>query len=45
MFKHKHLFDLSNYLNDSKPFDPFNEKVIGKMENVSEGRINDELMD
>ena len=30
-FRHKHLFDLSNYPKDSKFFDPVNEKVIGKM--------------
>ena len=35
-FKHKLLFDLSNYPKDSKFFDPVNEKVIGKMKYVSE---------
>ena len=35
-FKHKRLFDLSNYPKDSKFFDPVNEKVIGKMKDVSE---------
>ena len=29
-FKHKHLFDFSNYPKDSKFFDPTNKKVIGK---------------
>ena len=43
-FRRKHLFDLSNYLKDSKFFDPFNEKVIGKMKDVSEGKINDEFV-
>ena len=43
-FKHKHLFDLSNYPKDSKFFDPVNEKVIGKMKDVSEGKINDEFV-
>ena len=28
-FKHKHLFDFSNYLKDSKFFDETNKKVIG----------------
>ena len=36
-FKHKHLFDLSNYPNDSKFFDPTNNKVIGKMNDVYKG--------
>ena len=35
-FKHKHLFDFSNYSKDSKFLDPANEKVIGKMKDVSE---------
>ena len=39
-FKHKHLFDLSNYPKDSKFFDPVNEKVIGKMKDMSDGKIN-----
>ena len=30
-FKGKHLFDFTNYLKDSKFFDPTNKKVIGKM--------------
>ena len=30
-FKHKHLFDFSNYPKDSKFFDETNKKVIGKM--------------
>ena len=30
-FKHKRLFDFSNYLKDSKFFDEINKKVIGKM--------------
>ena len=30
-FKHKHLFDFSNYPKDSKFFDETNRKVIGKM--------------
>ena len=43
-FRRKHLFDLSNYPKDSKFFDPVNEKVIGKMKDVSEGKINDEFV-
>ena len=38
-FKHKHLFDFSNYPEDSKFFDPTNKKVIGKMKEESEGKI------
>ena len=43
-FRHKHLFDLRNYPKDSKFFDPVNKKVIGKMKDVSEGKINDEFV-
>ena len=43
-FKHKHLFDFSNYSEDSKFFDPTNKKVIGKMIDASEGKIIDELV-
>ena len=39
-FKHKHLFDFSNYLKDSKFFD----KAIGKMKDESEGKIIDEVV-
>ena len=35
-FKHKHLFNFSNYSKYSKFFHPANKKVIGKMKNVSE---------
>ena len=42
-FKHKHLFDFSNPKN-LKFFDEFNKKVIGKMKDVSEGKINDEFV-
>ena len=44
IFRHKHLFDLSNYPKDSKFFDPVNEKVIGKMKDISEGKISDEFV-
>ena len=40
-FKHKHLFDFRNYPKDSKFFDQANKKVIGKMKDVSEGKIID----
>ena len=43
-FKHKHLFDFSNYPKDSKFFDPTNKKVIGKMKDEKEGKINDEFL-
>ena len=43
-FKQKHLFDLSNYPKDSLSFYPVNEKVIGKIKDVSEGKINDEFV-
>ena len=44
-FKHKHLFDFSNYPKDSKFFDPTNKKVIGKMKDEKEGKINDEFVE
>ena len=44
LFKHKHLFDLRNYKKDSNFFDPVNEKVIGKMKDVSEGKIKDKFV-
>ena len=40
-FKHKHLFDFSNYLKDSKIFDETNKNVIGKIKDESEGKIMD----
>ena len=43
-FKHKHLFDFSNYSEDSKIFDMINKNVIGKMKNEKEGKINDEFV-
>ena len=43
-FKHKHLFDFSNYPKDSKFFDPTNKNVIGKMKDESEGKIIDEFV-
>ena len=43
-FKHKHLFDFSNYPEDSKFFDPTNKKVIGKMKDVLEGKATGEFV-
>ena len=37
--KHKHLFEFNNLSKNSKFFDETNEKVIGKMKDVSEGKI------
>ena len=36
LFEYKHLFDLSNYLKDSKFFDSANEMVISKMKDELE---------
>ena len=38
-YKHRHLFDFSNLPKNSKFFDKANKKVIGKMKDVSEGKI------
>ena len=38
--KHKNLFDFNN----SKFLDPTNKKVIGKMKDEKEGKINDEFV-
>ena len=43
-FKHKHLFDFSNYPKNSKFFHPTNKKVTGKMKDEKEGQINDEFV-
>ena len=43
-FKHKHLFDFSNYPKDSKFFDETNKNFIGKMKDTSEGKIIDEFV-
>ena len=43
-FRHKHLFDFSNYPEDSKFFDQANNKVIGKMKDESEGKIIGEFV-
>ena len=38
------MFDLRNYPKDSKFFDPVNEKVIAKMKDLPEGKINEEFV-
>ena len=43
-FKHKHLFDFSNYPKDSKFFDETNKNFIGKMKDKSEGKRIDEFV-
>ena len=43
-FKHKHLFDFSNYPKDSKFFDETNKKVIGKMKDEFGGVIVDDFV-
>ena len=43
-FKHKHLFDFSNYPKDSNFFDQADKKVMGKMKDKSEGKIIDEFV-
>ena len=40
-FKHKHLFDFSNCPKDSKFFDLTNKKVLAKIKDKKEGKIND----
>ena len=43
-FKHKDLFDFSNYSKDLKFFDEANKKVIGKMKDEFGGIIVDEFI-
>ena len=43
-FKHKHLFDFSNYPEDSKFFDATNKDVIGQMKDESEWKIIGEFV-
>ena len=43
-FKWKSLFGFINYSKDSKFFDETNKKIIGKIKNVSGGKINDEFV-
>ena len=42
-FKHKHLFDFSNYPKDSKFLDE-TYRIIGKMKDVSGGKVNSEFV-
>ena len=43
-FKHKHLFDFSNYPEDSKFFGHANKKVTGKMKGELEVKIFNEFV-
>ena len=43
-FKHKHLFDFSNYPEDSNILDPTNKKFISKIKDEFEGKIIDEFV-
>ena len=43
IFKHKHMFDFSNFPKDSKFFDPANKKIIGKMKDASDEKIDYEF--
>ena len=43
-FKHKHLFDFSNYLKDSEFIDEANKKVVGKIKDKFEVKIIDEFV-
>ena len=43
-FKHKQMFDFTNYPKDSKFFNPTNKIVLGKMKDLSEGKIIDEFV-
>ena len=43
-FEHKHLFDFSTYPKGYKFFHPANKKVIGKINDVSDGKIIDEFV-
>ena len=44
LFKHKDLFDFSNFSKDSKFFDETNKNVIGKMKEEFGGVIVDEFV-
>ena len=43
-YKNKNLLDFSDYLEDSKYFDPFNKSVIGKMKDKVKGKIISEFV-
>ena len=44
LFKNKHLFDFSKFPRDSKFSDETNKKIVGKIKDESEGKINDEFV-
>ena len=44
LFKHKHLFNFSKFPRDSKFSDETNKKIVGKIKDESEGKINDEFV-
>ena len=41
--KHKHLFEVSNYPEDSKFFDPIKNKLLQKMKEVFEGKATSKI--
>ena len=43
-YQDKDLFDFSNYPKDSMFYDLTNKNEIGKMKDVSEGKMNDEFV-
>ena len=43
-YKNKNLLDFSDYLEDSKYFDPVNKNEIGKMNDKVKGKIISELV-
>ena len=43
-YKNKNLLDFSDYLEDSKYFDPVNKSVIGKMKDKVKGKIISEFV-
>ena len=44
-FKHKHLFNFSNYPKDSNFFDQTNKNIIDKIKYVSEGKVIDQFVE
>ena len=43
-YQDKNLFDFSDYLLNSKVFDPANKKVIGKMKDEFKGKVSSEFV-
>ena len=43
-YEDKSLFDFSDFPKDSRFYDPFNKKVIGKMKDEVRGNINNEFV-